>query len=447
MTKPAAPFVGPSLTPGYRPRVMAGPAAGWLHDQPWFTWWEVEAMRRDPQILFGLSILRAPLDQAKWEIEADSPEVEAWVERTLRRFWDRELDKAARNLEYGSAAGEVLWRYDEERDSVEFDRLKELTVFDARPLESGGKLWGLEVSGVRGGKGAGKARLPAPRFFWSAVDPEIGRFHGRSRLAGPWAPWMEKTARHGAIDSRRQWFLKCAYDGGVMYHPVGTIETAPGVFSTCQDYAREILEKKENGGMLALPNVEAEEGGKKLWEHQSPKINGSGKELIEYPKTLDEEILVGMGIPLEVARASESGSGWSGRSIPFIVYLTGEDRVAKAIFHPVDECILKPGVEANFGPGVKYGVKLKSFVPDPQEAPDKSQGQGGGGQPPPPQQPPDQPRPGGMTQPVRMSAAPDSASRLVDAMIARGAAAGVTISDEVRRRVRRLVKKKYPAKP
>ena len=43
-------------------------------------------MRRNPQILFGLCILAAPLHSVEWEVEADSDEAKNWIDATLKRI-------------------------------------------------------------------------------------------------------------------------------------------------------------------------------------------------------------------------------------------------------------------------------------------------------------------------------------------------------------------------
>src|SRR4051794_37019277 len=180
----AAQFLGPPRTADYRPSLVT-PSPLWSgHDVGWYTWGDVELMRRDPQIQFGLRILRGPLATVTWEIPASSPEVAAWVDRTLRKVWTRYLNKATAHLEYGSCGGELTWRYDRTSDLIELDELLDIHVLDMQPLQQSRKQVGLRVKGSAGG--VGPTDLYAPRYWWIANEPEFGAYHGRARLSGSW---------------------------------------------------------------------------------------------------------------------------------------------------------------------------------------------------------------------------------------------------------------------
>src|SRR5271166_4514668 len=94
---------GKPLTKDYRPTAVGLPSL-WLDQRGWFTWWDVERMRRDPRVRLGLRILRAPVTRATWKVEGDT-EVARFVDRTLHRIWERELPKLLRVLEYGITGG------------------------------------------------------------------------------------------------------------------------------------------------------------------------------------------------------------------------------------------------------------------------------------------------------------------------------------------------------
>jgi hypothetical protein len=360
---------GKPLTSDYRPSAIGLPGL-WLDQRGWFTWFDVERMRRDPRIRLGLRILRAPIHTVTWEVEGD-PEQAEFADRTLRLIWDRHISKALRILEYGIAGGELVYRYDPETDQIELADVLDRNPFDLTPLKLDGKLAGLRVKGVRGEQTVGgPVDLCGPRYWWLTNEPEFGSYYGRSRLSGAWVPWMEKVGRHGALDIRRLWYVKNAFRGGKMRHPSGETEVASGAYMTNQDYAREIAEKVETGGIMVLPNV-TDEQGKYLWDYEEPKINGELRDVRDYPKDLDKEMMDGMEIPVEVIEAASSGSGWSGRSVPFLVYLTGEDQIVDTVIRGFDEQCIRPLVGVNFGTPA-YRIKAKSLVPkDEEKAPGK----------------------------------------------------------------------------
>lgn len=363
-------FFGPPVTAGYQAPTAVYWSLFQTGQRPYLTIWDLEAMRREPQVQFGLRILKAPVRTAKWKVEGPDPKVNAFVDAQLKRVWQRALDKILLNLEYGNCAAEVA--YDKEDDLVVFKELKDVYPRDAVPLQLRGELAGVEFrgSGIKSGKAA---RQYPPRSFWLANEPPFGNLYGRSRLSNAWEPWIEKRGRHGAVDIRRLWYVKNAYLGGILRHPAGVLEDAQGRLISCQDYARETLEKLETGGVLILPNSK-DEGGDYLWVYEPPAANGTVEDIRDYPKDLDLEILIGMGIPPEVVQAAEVGSGWSGRSVPFLVYLTGEDTIVAQTVEGIDKQIVRPMVEENFGADAKYTVTPISLVDLAKEEEQQAQG-------------------------------------------------------------------------
>lgn len=442
----AASFLGPALTAEYAPTLIY--TQNVLFDQgKYFTLWDVERMRRDYRCQFGIRILRAPVFTATWEVKSKDQATIDFMDRQLRRFWQTSLIYALTNLEYGASGGEPTYRLTGEngQEQIEFDTLKPLHLFDVRPRERGGKLTGVTVRNVRGdGNETGGVRLRPPRAFYLVNEPDCNPFWGKSRYYSAWERWQEKTAQHGAIDCRRIWYLRNAFRGPRIRHPMGTIETAPGVFSTCQDYARQIVEWGETGNTVALPNSFNKDTGKYLWELEDPEIHGNLNDVRDYIKDLDREILEGMGIPEEVVKAQDTGSGYSGRAIPALMFYTSEDQIVQALIQAFQQWIGNPLQQVN---GLAdYEIVPTSLVP---KAPEPQPSPGGVEKPATGGSPPAKPPPAGSVEAVRLDVSePDradteSASPVVDAILEKGMAAGLAISDEVRRKVRQAVKKKF----
>ena len=376
-------FLQPAKRKKYSPFVHGFFGQQALDHRPFFTPLDVERMRRDPRVTFGLRILYAPLPTVTWQVEGE-PEVAKLVDRTLRKVWDKDLAKLFRHVVYGWAGGQ--WEYTEGAgDTIEYAGLCESHPFQLRPLEDEtGKLGGVAIKDAitAGGVGGdtGNWSLP-PRACWLANEPEFGSLYGQSRLKGAWVPFMEKVPRHGALDVRRGWYLRNAYRGAMMRHPGGVGVDPDGTEYSNQDRAREVCEKFETGGVLTLPNDYNQETGKYEWEFEPPAPHGEPPGVREWVQDLDVEILEGMGIPPEVAKAAETGSGWAGRSVPFLVYLTSEDQIVDAIVSCANDQMIKHLVEVNLGAAAarSYRIKTKSLVPpDLQEQATQQGGQGAG---------------------------------------------------------------------
>lgn len=356
--KPSS-FLGAPITRDYRPGLVGASSRTYDH-RGVLTWGDVEAMKRDPQIAFGLRILYAPLPQVKWKVKAKDKAVAQYVDRIVRKVWTNHLPDLLDCLCYGHSGGEVIWKHDEQTDLIEFDRIDPVMSPDLRPLQCGRDLAGVAVQGLPEGDG-GPGWIQAPRALWVVNEQIPGSLYGRSRLRSAWFPWQEKTGRHGALDVRRLWFVKNVFRGGIIRHPAGTIETAPGVWQSCQDYARELVEKMEAGGVLTLPNL-TDENGNQLWTYEEPKVNGDLTGVRDYTGDLDLETLTALGIPPEVVQAADTGSGWSGRSVPFLVWLSSEDLIVASVIRAVVEQIARPGVCVNFGEQW-FEVEPESLVP------------------------------------------------------------------------------------
>lgn len=388
----------------YKPGYMSAGAYHWALQRGSFSWGDIEAMRRYSTIEIGLRVIRAPIFSAKWEIEADTAEIGTYVDETATRIWHHDLLKILRMVEWGSAGGENIWDEDEE-GIIQYDTLKEIHLFDIKPLELDGELAGVSI------KAAGQAEhVPPPRSFWIGNEAEYGQFYGRSRLMGAFESWMERCGKHGAVDVRRLWYLKNVAIGGIMYHPMGEIEVAPGKFMSCEEYAREILEKAEAMAVYTFPGA-TDDKGNRLWGLEAAKINGDGQQLLEYPKDLDTETLKGMGIMPEVIEMAEGGGGWTGRGLPMMVFLNSEDQIVSNVVTTIDRQIIRHGVDVNFGTRAKYKFTPLSLIEkEPQQDPNAPQGQPG--QPQQPLQDQSQPNmgqnPGAMPksrQPMQMSMA------------------------------------------
>lgn len=360
--KPAAKGKGfsgidaPRKTAGYVPMATEH-AVFWDERDKYFTWYDVPRMKRDPQVLMGLRILEAPLHGVERKVRANHPTVEAFIEATLNRVWQRALRKISKANEYGHSPGEIEYKIKGRR--YEFKQFHAIHPMDGRPLRNPRtkEIEAVRIRHVEGREGT-LADIAYPNAFWLANDSEFGQPYGQSRLAGAWQPWMEKSGRHGANDIRRLWFLKNAYNGGILRYPDGFTELEDGRQVSNQDLAREILEKLETGGVLVLPNTRSglEADSPYAWEYTTPEMNGGDLAgILEYPDKLDKAIFAGMGIPNELIEAGVKGS-WSGRSIPAQMFFSSLDVYMTVILDAICRLIITPLVRVNYGSKAEYEV-------------------------------------------------------------------------------------------
>lgn len=347
-------ITGPRMTHRYRPHVHATRGLMRDHLGPW-TLADLERMRRDSRIKLGLRTIKAPIHTVKWTVKATDQAVADFVDRTYRRVWKEWLSQLLLMVDYGRSCAEITAAPDPETGLIELQGVWPLYPYDCVPLQLAGNMVGLRVKPVA-------VDLPAGRYLYLVNEPEFSPWHGRNRVIGAWEPWSEKSQRHGAKDIRRLWFLKNAYRGMRIRHPMGVIQLGDGRVMACEDYAREIVEKAETGGVMALPNIQDEETGNYLWVIEDPQPNGDITGVREYVGDVDVEILEGMEIPPEVLEAQSTGS-WAGRTVPFLVFLTGEDQITNTLITGLDRQCVKQLVNVNFGPSARYEIEAETLVP------------------------------------------------------------------------------------
>jgi hypothetical protein len=166
----------------------------------------------------------------------------------------------------------------------------------------------------------------------------------------------------GFRDSRRLWYYKNSFEGGVIYHPPGITRLENGQVVSNKDLARELIEKKRNGGVLTLPNIMLGEQ-RRAWEYEGPSGNTPPSGLENYGADLRYEIFEALGVPPEVIESpsSEGFGSSSGRKIPLLVFYSTLQELGNWLLHDFDNFILRPLVEINFGP-VSYDLIPRDMV-------------------------------------------------------------------------------------
>lgn len=359
---------------GYRAGIRS--SGLWLQDadHPVFlTYQEIDRMMLDEQVYLGYEMLYAPICTVKIQCQCKDERVKKFVERQFHRFWLHDLFKAFRMIVYGHAGGEVV--LEQMGKYLEFSSFVEAHPQDIAPLihEETGGLWGVRVSGAGMPK---TAFLKSPYALWFINEQQFSSWYGRTRLKSVWYAWNEKRGggAKSASGARKLWFVKNAFDGGMLWYPSKDSFQDPdtGEVINAQDFAMKILEQKETGGVLGLPS-DVDETGNKKWSYEPPKVNGQIDGVLDWGDKLDLAILKGWGIPPEVIQASgEPGGGFAGRALPALMFYKREDGLVDSIVYPFDKQVVRHLVRHNFGK-VDYEIEPTSLVP--KEEP------GGGEQP------------------------------------------------------------------
>lgn len=339
--------------------------------KPWFSYFHVPMMRRDPFINWLIDLWCYPFSQVKFEIKTRSVEVQAFVGKTLRRFWSRYRPLILKNYCcYGYApAG---FEYAVRRGLWRLDNVQPVYPLEATPHRFKGrtKFAGFKINDVKG-------LVTTPYAFWFAGFEEAALFYDRPPIAGAYDPWNEANSRGGAKDLRLLFMRKHSIHPATLSHPPGEARYSDAsgneVLLQNSDIAQSAMESYESGSSISYTQ-EWDDKGNPKWVFTPADAGPDCPSIHEYPKQLKIEMAEGFGIPMEVIESAEKNS-FSGRLVPYLAWLGKADLMAGLLVEAFDAA-LRPVVRLNFGSGADYEITPMSLV----EAA-KKEGQATGPQP------------------------------------------------------------------
>jgi hypothetical protein len=119
----------------------------------------------------------------------------------------------------------------------------------------------------------------------------------------------------------------------------------------------------QNGAIVGMSTKRYQDGSPK-WSVEQRQATNSGDTTRDTVKDADSEIWFGMGIPPEIVRSSEVGSGYSGRAVPMETWLGSADESAGMWDESFRVCVLEPGIRKNFGRAAEWEYELNSLLDD-----------------------------------------------------------------------------------
>lgn len=346
------------------------------------------------------------------------PRVSQFVLSHVERFWQRGVPVYQEGYAYGWSPGEHI--YKENSGMLMWSHLKGFHPNDGFVLTCDRVPVGLRIKSIRTalspyrvstdnetsysrpavGYGGtvdlwfASGYIPA-KAAWYPHRPRFNQFYGRSQLIGAWRPWRRlawRDALEQVIDAA---CFRAGYRGPIIRYPPG--HSAPtakqGVPATTldseslsrrenRDVARQYCEWAKAGASFGLSS-ERDQNGQYKWDVDWPEHVMDVRPLIEAARYLEDQVMLGIGVPPELLRPGGTGSGYSGRSVPRETFLTGQQKVADAMLQGFVEQVLKPLVLWNFG-DVPFEISckplLKSYTLEKQGegSPPSGSGESGG---------------------------------------------------------------------
>jgi hypothetical protein len=321
-----------------------------------------ELMRFDPQVRIGLGARNGLLMNAEVIVQGERRETRDWVQAQWDRLWSTSATQLLRTKLYGFLPFEVMYRvvvggrFD---GAIEFDRLEERHPRAARLLLRGGRLSGFEW---RPTSTARPQRVLAPKALVTTFDAEFGNPYGCSLLERAYRPWHEKWTAGDCKKTLQLRMMKDAYVGDIVWYPPDrSLEMPGGNIVPWRDLAREIAELRQSGGALTLPLM-YDRDGRRLVDYTPPQDVGGATQIFKWKHDLDQEIWKALEIPPEIIEASAPGSGYAGRSIPFMVALAAVQTELSELIRCVDRDILRPLAHLNFGRPPHYEIRPRPLI-------------------------------------------------------------------------------------
>jgi hypothetical protein len=393
-----AQLTGDPLTTGYRPTMPL-----WMLGTDWlpqiYLLRDVELMMIHPMVLSVLNYYKSGISQVSFE-GAESPEgpdapalpisenqeVSVFVHEQCKRYWDVGVPMIQGGYEYGWMGTEV--QYTDEQGPLAFDHLVQFSPRDVFLLTLDKVPAGVRVKNVAnddlrtdderrwnaGGVDLHMATRDVPaKGLWYAHRPRYNSYYGQSQLLGAWRPWRRLAYQDAAEVVLDMAFYRFGYCGPVVHYPEEDAQVAmPGIAGTAldsqgrprhyaRDIARQMAEQAKAGASIGLPSSKYPHdlGGGDKWAWEWPDHSFQGEGILAYIKYLCDQISYGIGVPPELLAAAHTGSGYSGRAIPLEAFLNAQQQLADAMLNLFVTQVLRPLVRWNWGPDVKFAVKIK----------------------------------------------------------------------------------------
>lgn len=317
----------------------------------WRLWTGRMMLTSDPLVNFALGIRDAAISVADIEIVCDNPRVAQWLQEQWSFLWNNYRSKLMSAKRFGFAPLQLTFK--QKNGMICIKSVKDFAPEDVRCLEVSNRIAGLRVKG--------KA-VYSPQSLWLTYGSEYGSTYGTGVLRKQYPAWYEKWMDHGAKRLLQLRMIKDAYIGDIFWYPPNMVMTLPdGTKVSIRDIMRELGENRLSGGVMSLPMM-YDNQGKELTKYTPPQALDGASQIFDWVNHCDEGMLHGAGIPPEVVKAAETGSGYSGRSIPFMVLLSGCTQELVETIQCIDQQCFRPLVWLNAGSDVEYQIYPRSLV-------------------------------------------------------------------------------------
>ena len=313
-------------------------------------------MRLDPQIALGLAAVKAPVmnvtRDGAWWIDGKSDEVRSVVTELLRPVLRPLVRSCLNAVEFGHQAHEKVWELRPLGGAMyyAYKKLKDLEpgTFELFADEQG-RYAGLQQPHM-------DRPIPATKTFVMTLNKEWGNLYDRGRLDACYEPWYWSSVIY--MFANRYFERKADPVVKAYGPPEMRLNPATGAEEHTLDSLNSTLASLRSSGSITLPD-ERDEHGNRRWDVEYLLDDQRGEMFRSYIEHLDAKKLRALFVPeRSLTQDGSVGSQAAARQYAD-TFLLMEAGLLQDIVGHVNEFVVRPLVEANFGPAAAdEGVRL-----------------------------------------------------------------------------------------
>jgi hypothetical protein len=333
---------------------FGGPMARHIFAAPDFA--AYRKMRLDGQVSAGLSVIKLPVMSRRYQVIADSDEVAGIAKKALESVWRDLVRGTLLALDYGFVVLEKVWAQDENGTLV-YARFKDPDLESLElEVDDRGNFVGVSQQPGR--------RIHAEKAFLYTHRLEHGNLYGTSRLRPAYPYWRTKEIIYLFLN--RYLERKGNPPVVVKYPPrVKPSDTGPQADKNAKA-ALELGAKLLENSAVAVPH-DTDSHGHQTWEVSYLEDDPRVAMFLEYIEHLNKMILRSLFVPDRVFTQDGETGSFALAKVHADIFLMSEEGLIADIEAAVNEQIVRPFAEYNFGPGERCRVVIERFGEDDRE--------------------------------------------------------------------------------
>lgn len=323
---------------------------------------QYKRMRMYPMCWLGLNFTKLGLSSVPPVFDSEDEEARCITEAVFKPIWGKLIKEALEILDYGWKPFEILWKH----DKIYYKKGENVKPYEGLIIDSpkgldpetvylltnehSGNLAGFKQYGI-----TNDILCEDNKAMIFTHILESGQFYGISALEPAYPYWFDANLN-------RQFHMRWLERKGVGIlkgiYPAGKTDV-DGTELDNQDVMLDLLSSVIEGRVLSLPS-KRDESGNLVWDVTFLSDEDKTDPFINRAKYLDESILRALIIPEKALTQGEIGARASVEAYQDL-FLERKETLLTDIIKVIDEFLVKPFVEYNFGSDTRVHVYAGEF--------------------------------------------------------------------------------------